>query len=83
MTVWDVASTGERKDHIELWRKLERQQENSIKLDSMHKRKDGSTFPVEIQIARIESQNQTLMLALARDMTDHKKAEATLQKDPR
>jgi len=39
------------------------------------RRKDGSTFPVELRLSVVESGDSQLMLGLARDITDRKRAE--------
>ncbi len=41
-----------------------------ITLDGTHRRKDGSTFPVEIRLGVFESDGRRLMLALARDVSE-------------
>src|ERR1700677_677822 len=47
--------------------------------ESEHRRKDGSTFPVEINVRFIEL-NRNYMLAAVRDITERKQAEQTLQR---
>jgi signal transduction histidine kinase len=41
----------------------------------MHRRKDGSQFPVEVRIGRIEIGGRPVLLALARDITERKQVE--------
>ena len=43
-----------------------------------HRRKDGTTFPVEVRLAMFESQSGPLFLALARDVSDRRHLEAQL-----
>jgi len=43
--------------------------------ESVHKRKDGTAFPVEINIKFIEQEKDSYILAVARDITERKKAE--------
>ncbi|MFW5791602.1 MAG: two-component system sensor histidine kinase NtrB [Desulfohalobiaceae bacterium] len=47
----------------------------SLSFESRHKRKDGSTFPVELRIALLELEDQEVALATARDISDRKQAE--------
>ncbi len=54
-----------------------------ITLDGVHRRKDGSTFPVEIRLGAFETDGRVLMLALARDVTERQKAQAALQESER
>ncbi|MCP5108092.1 MAG: PAS domain S-box protein [bacterium] len=46
-----------------------------ITLETIHKRKDGSTFPVEARAAAIHLDGQRLVLAVARNITGRKQAE--------
>jgi PAS domain S-box-containing protein len=47
------------------------------------KRKDGSAFPVELRLSIIVSGDRQLMLGLARDITDRKRAERTQEEAQR
>ena len=49
-------------------------------IESRHRRKDGSTFPVEVGVQYIEL-NRGYLLAVVRDITERKKAENELQKE--
>lgn len=40
-----------------------------IQIDGIHRRKDGTTFPVEVRVAQIETVPEPLFLAIARDVT--------------
>ena len=44
-----------------------------VTLESVHQRKNGSTFPVEIRLGMIELNGQKRLFALARDITQRKK----------
>ena len=50
-----------------------------VKDEVIHKRKDGSFFPMEINVALIESDSGNYILAVDRDITERKKAEEALQ----
>ena len=56
----------------ELWKS------GSAILESRHRRKDGSTFPVEVSIKLVQL-GQTYMVSVARDITERKRAEQALQ----
>ncbi len=47
---------------------------------SRHKRKDGSDFPVDVRLGRIEIGGEKVILAIARDISEREKAEETLRK---
>jgi len=47
----------------------------SLTLEGEHRRKDGTTFPVEVRVGVFEDGGSPLVLALARDVTGRKEAE--------
>jgi PAS domain S-box-containing protein len=47
-------------------------------LETLHRRKDGTTFPVEVRVGVFELGGRPLVLALARDVTERKEAEKRL-----
>ncbi len=47
-------------------------------MESFHRRKDGTTFPVEISFSMFEAGGEQFGLALARDITERKQAEEAL-----
>ncbi|HNB53479.1 MAG TPA: PAS domain S-box protein, partial [Anaerolineales bacterium] len=49
-----------------------------ITLDTRHRRKDGSTFPVEVRIRPFWQGNRRYAVSLARDMTERKQAQESL-----
>jgi two-component system, cell cycle sensor histidine kinase and response regulator CckA len=48
-------------------------------IDGTHKRKDGSEFPVEIRLSSMASSDPELLIAVVRDITDRKQAEAAMR----
>ncbi len=48
-------------------------------LEGVHKRKDGSTFPVEIRFALMEEGDPQLILSMIRDITERKQMEEALR----
>ena len=48
-------------------------------VDGIHQRKDGSTFPVEVRGGVLEWGKRQVALAIARDITERKQAEAKLR----
>jgi PAS domain S-box-containing protein len=52
-----------------------------VTFESIQKRKDGSTFPVEVRLSRLDLGGQILLLALVRDITFRKDAEKELKKN--
>ncbi|MDA3895715.1 MAG: ATP-binding protein [Desulfobacteraceae bacterium] len=52
----------------------------NLVLESVHKRKDGTTFPVEINVRVISLDDGEYMISVARDITERKASEKELQK---
>jgi len=48
---------------------------DAMVLEGLHKRKDGTTFPVEMNVKFIEKQKNRYVVAVVRDITERKKAE--------
>jgi len=44
-------------------------------IEGLHKRKNGTTFPVEANVKLIKQQKQSFLIAVARDITERKKAQ--------
>ena len=63
------------EEHIKEVRRLP-----NLLLESVHKRKDGTTFPVEINIKVFSLEDREYMVSIARDITQRKAAEEELQK---
>jgi formate hydrogenlyase transcriptional activator len=51
-----------------------------VTFEGRHRRKDGSTFPVEIRLGRLNLPTEKLLLALARDTTERKHKEKELER---
>ncbi|HEY9828593.1 MAG TPA: PAS domain S-box protein [Stenomitos sp.] len=51
-----------------------------IKIETLHRRKDGSNFPVEIYACSMEWNGQMFFISIARDISERKQAEAQLQR---
>lgn len=49
--------------------------------EGIHRRKDGTTFPVEVRFSLIRAEKTHYVLVLARDITERKKSEMELKKD--
>lgn len=54
-----------------------------ITLEGTHRRKDGTTFPLELRLGIIDLEGKPFVMALARDITERKKAEQTLLENSR
>ncbi|MBV8617508.1 MAG: EAL domain-containing protein [Curvibacter sp.] len=51
----------------------------ALRFESQHRRADGSTFPVEIHVNHFEFDGAPYLLALARDISERRKAETEIR----
>jgi PAS domain S-box-containing protein len=58
------------------WRQLE--EGGAVTVDGTHRRNDGSTFPVEVRVGLLSYDARPMIVAMARDVTARKQAEAQL-----
>jgi formate hydrogenlyase transcriptional activator len=78
MTIPDIDIEAGRRGHKpHYWDTLEPRQ--FIAFEGVHQRRDGSTFPVEVRMSRLDLGGKCLLLSLARDVTERKEAEKRLQ----
>jgi formate hydrogenlyase transcriptional activator len=76
MTVFDVAPNLSREAAS---RSLQRLRESGfVLLEGLHRRKDGSTFPVEVNF-KIVQLDKEYVVAVSRNITDRKRAAALLE----
>jgi PAS domain S-box-containing protein len=74
LKVLDVQQSLDAEAFDELWEST--LPGEPVTVESEARRKDGSLFPVEVRVARLWSDGEELMLALVRDVTARKEAEA-------
>ena len=51
----------------------------TVTFESLHRRKDGSTFPVEVRARQFQQGGHRFRLSLARDITERRRAEEVLR----
>jgi PAS domain S-box-containing protein len=51
--------------------------------EGMHRQKDGELFPVEVRLSVMDAEDHRICLALVRDVTERKRAEAALKAEDR
>jgi PAS domain S-box-containing protein len=81
MTVFDIDPTFSHETFRE--HRKTTQVSGSRTLESLHCRKDGSTFPVEITVTYLESQDkeQSINVSFAKDITERKRAEEAIREN--
>lgn len=77
MTVFDIDPAYPRAEWARHWR--ESDSSESGRLESWHRRRDGSQFPVEVTGTYLELGEQTLKCAVVRDISERKASQAQLQ----
>ncbi|MDP6634727.1 MAG: ABC transporter substrate binding protein [Phycisphaerae bacterium] len=77
MSVSDVDLDFTLEDDGRLWRDLS--EKGPVVVERILTRKDRSTFPVDLCLGSIELGDKTLILTMARDITDRKQAEEERQ----
>jgi PAS domain S-box-containing protein len=78
LLVWDVNPEFTPERWADHWNTLKLQQ--SIRFESCQRKKDGSTFPVEISAKYLEYESTAFNVAVARDITERKRAEVALRR---
>ena len=73
MTVHDIDPNFPREAWADHWQQLRR--EGSFTIDSVHRAKDGRTFPVEISVNYLNFEGKECNCAFARDIAERKRAE--------
>jgi PAS domain S-box-containing protein len=58
-------------------------EEYPVSFEGAHRRKDGTTFPVEVHVTYLISSGQRLLLGLARDLSDRRYLEKSLLEEER
>jgi PAS domain S-box-containing protein len=75
MGVYDINPTaGETVEEI----REELGKSGSLMRETVHRRKDGSTFPVEVSLSRVQI-DRDYVVAIARDVTERKRAQERLK----
>ena len=77
LPVYDLEIGLSREAMSRLWQELRSSGPRTV--EGVHRRKDGTVFPVEMRLGMFESKEGPLVLAMARDITERKQAEAALR----
>ena len=78
MTIPDIDIEAHKRGHKpQYWESLASGE--YVAFEGVHLRKDGSTFPVEVRMSRLDLSEKPMLLSLARDVTERKKDEDRLK----
>ena len=81
MSVQDIDTAFVSENIPGLWELVV--QGRPVTINGMHRRRDGSTFPVEVRVGLLNVDGAGLFLAFARDVTERKQAEVVLKEKER
>ena len=76
MKVADVETDLAENAGGDMWQHLK--DSTAVTFDGVHRRKDGSTFPVEVRTGLLTHSDRPMIVAMARDVTARKQVEAQL-----
>ncbi len=76
-SIRDLRSIEEQSNFDEYWQEVK--QQKSMIIESLHRRRDGRSFSVEVSTRLIESENETFVQSIIRDISERKNAEAALR----
>ncbi len=77
LTVTDLRAPEAREDVAQALDAAEKR--GSLMVSTVHRRKDGSTFPVEASVRRIDVDGASFFQSIVRDITERREAEARLR----
>ena len=78
MKVWDLDQTIDPEEAHSLWEEMERGERR--KLEGVYRRKDGSTFPVEVHVRRLDLSGSVRFVVISRDISERKRRESDLER---
>lgn len=78
MKVWDLDRSVDPDEARALWAEME--VGDSQRLEGRYRRRDGSTFPVEVHVRHLPLGEKDRFVATARDITDRKERKAELER---
>ena len=77
LSVTDIDVDYSLEEAAALWETIEKGK--TVLIEGKHQRKDGSTFPVEVNIGVFQEKDPTLLLAIARDISQRKQDDEKLR----
>lgn len=78
MTAWDIKSEINHDEFLSYVEPLRNGERKQINFETVHERKDGSTYPVEVRLQLSSSEKPPVYVAMILDITERKKAEDQL-----
>jgi PAS domain S-box-containing protein len=79
MKVWDVDREMDPEAAIEMWDEIE--MDETIRLETTFARADGTAFPVEVHVRRIDVHGEDRFLASSRDISERRAYEERIERE--
>ncbi|ELZ46514.1 multi-sensor signal transduction histidine kinase, partial [Halorubrum coriense DSM 10284] len=79
MDVWDVDTQLDPDEGKRLWQGLE--MDETVRVETTFSRADGSSFPAEVHVRRIDVQGEDRFLASSRDVSERKAYERRIERE--
>ena len=79
MDVWEVDTEIDPEEGKRIWNELET--DETVRLETTFARADGSTFPVEVHVRRVDVQGEDRFLASSRDISERKAYERRIERE--
>lgn len=81
LTPVDLAPEVTREAFLQLIRPLKDGQRDHVRLETIHRRKDGSAYPVELHLQLVQSDGRPVFIAIVVDKTQRVEYEARLRQE--
>lgn len=78
MRVQDVERNLVPGGFVEIWQRGF--EGEPVNVEGVHRRKDGAEFPVEVRVGALEGEEESLILAMVRDITERQRTETALKR---
>ena len=78
LSIQDIDTNAVPGKHKEKW--MQMVPGEPVNLEGIHKRKDGTIFPIEVRLVVFDSGERRLMLGMVRDITERKRMEQELSR---
>ena len=80
ITAWDIKPFIGEHDFREMISPLKTGEKEILKFETVHQRKDGSTYPVDVNLQLYDTEEPPVFVAIILDITERKQAEEDIRK---
>ncbi|HSG06693.1 MAG TPA: PAS domain S-box protein, partial [Nitrospiria bacterium] len=75
LNLWDIDPVFPKENWDVIWTQAQESPVSTVNVETIHRRKDGTEFPVEVSAKHLRHADREFHVAFVRDITDRKKAE--------